>query len=72
MEWPKELIEIFEDTLLDDVRPQRVAQTVDDRISKAKAEVDEWIRQHGREPQCDGDLKEKMMWARLQGINKNK
>ena len=72
MEWPNELIEVFQDPLLDDVRPKVSAPNASDRIAKAHSELDAWIEQHGREPRRDGDLKEKMMWARLIGINKNK
>ena len=72
MEWPNELLEVFQDPLLDDVRPKVSAPHASDRIAKAQSELDAWIEQHGREPRRDGDLKEKMMWARLIGINKNK
>ena len=72
MEWPNELLEVFQDPLLDDVRPKVSSPNTSDRIAKAQSELDAWIKQHGREPRRDGDLKEKMMWARLIGINKNK
>ena len=72
MEWPNELLEVFQDPLLDDVRSKVSAPNTSDRIAKAQSELDAWIKQHGREPRRDGDLKEKMMWARLIGINKNK
>lgn len=72
MEWPNELVEVFQDPLLDDVRPKVSAPNASDRKAKAQSELDAWIEQHGREPRRDGDLKEKMMWARLIGINKNK
>ena len=65
MEWPKELLEIFEDPLLDGVRPKANAPTADDRMGKKMAEVQAWIEEHGREPQMDGDLKEKMMYAAM-------
>lgn len=72
MEWPKELLEIFEDPLLDGVRPKTIAPTADDRMGKKMAEVQAWIEEHGREPQMDGDLKEKMMCAAMIGLrNKN-
>ena len=34
MEWPKELLEIFDDPLLDDVRPKAVAPTSNDRMAQ--------------------------------------
>ena len=70
MEWPKELIELFEDPLLDDVRPKVAAPTFNDRKDKQVAELEAWIAAHGREPQRNGDLTEKRMWARLTAVRK--
>ena len=70
MEWPKELLELFDDPLLDGVRPKVAAPTADDRMSSKLAEVTAWIEQHGREPQMTGDLKEKMMCAAMIGLRK--
>ena len=39
MEWPKELLEIFDDPLLDGVRPKAVAPTANDRMQQKLAEV---------------------------------
>ena len=65
MEWPKELLEIFDDPLLDGVRPKVAAPTPNDRMQQKLAEVNEWIAKNGREPQKDGDLKEKMLFAAM-------
>lgn len=65
MEWPKELLEIFDDPLLDGVRPKVAAPTPNDRMQQKLAEVNEWIAKSGREPQKNGDLKEKMMYAAM-------
>ena len=70
MEWPKDLIELFEDPLLADVRPKVVAPTFSDRKDKQVAELEAWIAAHGREPQRNGDLTEKRMWARLTALRK--
>jgi hypothetical protein len=72
MEWPKELLEIFEDPLLDGVRPKASAPTADDRVRQKLEELKTWMALHGREPGRNGDLKEKMMWAtmtKLKSIN---
>lgn len=61
----KELLEILNDPLLDGARPFTKAPTADDRISQKKAEVKAWIAKNGREPQKDGNLKEKLMYASL-------
>jgi hypothetical protein len=65
MEWPKELIEIFDDPLLEGVRPKAAAPTANDRMQLKLAEVNNWIAQNGREPRNDGNLKEKMMYAAM-------
>ena len=70
MEWTKELKELFEDPLLDDVRPKVTALTFSDRRDKQVAELEAWIAAHGREPQRNGDLTEKRMWARLTALRK--
>jgi len=71
MEWPQELLALFEDPLLDGVRPKAAPITADDRMSQKLAEVETWISDHGREPKRDGDLKEKMMWAAMTALRKN-
>jgi len=65
MEWPKELLEIFDDPLLDGVRPKMASPTANDRMQQKLAEVKDWIAKNGREPRKDGDLKEKMMYAAM-------
>lgn len=68
MEWPKELLEIFDDPLLDGVRPKIAAPTPNDRMQQKLAEVKEWIAKNRREPQKDGNLKEKMMAAAMNAL----
>ena len=68
MEWPKELLELFDDPLLDGVRPKVAAPTADDRMASKLAEVNNWIVQHDREPRNEGDLKERMMWAAMKAL----
>lgn len=72
MDWPQELLELFDDPLLDGVRPKATAPTADDRLSQKQAEVQAWIERHGRMPERSGDLKEKLMWAAMTALkNKN-
>ena len=61
----KELLEILNDPLLDGARPFVKAPTADDRVMQKVVQVKEWIAQNGREPQKDGNLKEKLMYAAL-------
>jgi len=60
-----ELIKILDDPLLDGARPFAKAPTADDRIAQKVIEVKEWIAKNGREPQKNGNLKEKLMYASL-------
>ena len=61
----KELEEILNDPLLEGARPFSKPLTADDRVAQKMTEVKEWITKNGREPQKDGDLKEKLMYASL-------
>ena len=68
MDVKKELLELLNDPLLEGARPFAKAPTADDRISQKIAEVKEWIVRNGREPQNDGNLKEKLMFASLKTL----
>lgn len=68
MEWPEELLEIFEDPLLADVRPKPIAPTPDDRMAQKLLEVNKWVKEHGKEPDLNGSLKEKLLAATLKGL----
>lgn len=68
MEWPKELLEIFEDPLLADVRPKAKAPTPNDRMAQKLLEVNKWVEENGKEPNFNGSLKEKLLAATLKGL----
>jgi hypothetical protein len=68
MEWPKELLEIFNDPIFADVRPKSTPLTANDRMLQKLAEVKDWIANNGREPREDGNLKEKMMCAAMKAL----
>lgn len=68
MEWPEELIQLFDDPLLEGVRPKAAAPTANDRMQQKLAEVNDWIVKNGKEPQKDGDLKERLMYASLTAL----
>lgn len=65
MDVKKELLEILDDPLLEGARPFIKTPTADDRVMQKVAEVKEWIAKNGREPQKNGNLKEKLMYASL-------
>ena len=68
MEWPEELVKLFDDPLLEGVRPKAPAPTANDRMQQKLAEVNDWIVKNGKEPQKNGDLKEKLMYASLTAL----
>jgi len=69
MEWPKELLELFEDPLLDGVRPKPKAPTADDRLAVKLEEVTKWVEEHGGKlPEKSGGLKEKLLVASLAAL----
>ncbi len=68
MDWPKELLEIFEDPLLADVRPKPKAPTPDDRLAQKLLKVNAWFAEHGREPKADGGLQEKLLARSLSAL----
>lgn len=70
MDIKKELFDILNDPLLDGARPFAKPITADDRIMQKISEIKEWIAQNGREPQKDGGLKEKLMYASLTTLKK--
>lgn len=68
MDVKKELFGLFDDPLLEGARPFAKAITADDRMMQKMAEVKEWIASNGREPQKDGLLKEKLIYASLKTL----
>ena len=72
MEWPKELLDIFDDPILDDVRPKVAPLTLDDKRVKAFMEVTQWSEDNGnRKPKNDGDLKERIMARTLMALRRD-
>ena len=71
MEWPKELLELFEDPLFDGVRPKAKTPTADDRLVAKLEEVTKWVEEHdGKLPEKTGGLKEKLLVASLFALRK--
>lgn len=62
------MFELFDDPLLDGVRPKQAPITGNDRMQQKLAELNDWIAQNGREPRQDGNLKEKMMYAAMTAL----
>lgn len=72
MNWEKELIELFDDSLLADVRPLPPRVTGDDRLKASFVEINDWIADNGREPCENSDnFKEKILFRRLKSLRED-
>lgn len=68
-EWPEELLQLFDDPLLDGVKPKPAAITADDRTQKKIDDLRIWIEQNGREPDINSkNIKEKLNAVSLQTL----
>lgn len=72
MEWPVELLELFDDPMLAGVRPKAAALTASDRMVAKLNELTEWVETNGRLPQRGGNLKEKLMTASLEALRRER
>ena len=68
MEWPKELVSLFEDPLLDGVRPPAQRINANDRLLKELLRIEEWVENNGRKPSATGSLDERMIYRSLSAI----
>lgn len=69
MEWPVELLELFDDPLLDGVKPKPAAVTADDRTQRKIDDLHAWIEANGHEPDVNSrNIKEKLMAVSLQTL----
>lgn len=69
MEWPQELLDLFEDPILAGVKPAPAPLTADDRIQKKIQQVKDWIAANGREPLHESkNITEKLMSVSLQTL----
>lgn len=70
MEWPVDLLELFDDPILASVRPKAAAPTASDRMVAKLYELTEWVETNGRLPQRSGSLKEKLLAASLDALRR--
>ena len=69
MNWEIELINLFEDQLLADVRPLPPLVTSDDRLSESFLEIIAWVNGSGREPlDSSEDFNERILFRRLKNL----
>lgn len=73
MNWDKELISLFDDPLLDDVRPTPPPVTADDRLTESFEEINAWYKENGGAPAKDAtDFQERLLYRRLQGLREDR
>lgn len=71
-DWPQELLDLFEDPLLENVKPKPAAITTDDRIQKKIDDLRAWIKANGREPDHKGKtIQEKVLAKSLQTLKES-
>lgn len=69
MEWPEELLELFDDPMFSNVKVPPSPVTADDRTLRKMEEVKAWIEKNGREPRPDAkDIKEKLLFKSLETL----
>jgi len=67
--WPAELLELFDDPLLEGVRPPQAPLTADDRTQQKINELRAWIDAQGREPDINsGNIREKLLAVAMQTL----
>lgn len=74
MDLDNELLSIFDDPIFSDVKPTEIKLTSGDRLVQSFEEVNAFYEQNNRLPSAAHGIKEKLLWASLQGIltNENK
>jgi len=73
MEWPEELLELFDDPILEGVRPKPTAITADDRRVKTLLDITAWSEANNNSiPKINGaSLKEKMFAKSLEALRRD-
>lgn len=73
MEWPAELLELFDDPILAGVRPRAAAPTASDRMVAKLYDLTEWVEANGRLPQRGGEtLKERMLAKSMEALRRER
>lgn len=67
-EYPKELLDIFEDPMFDNVRPKVFTLSVDNRLIKKLEEITAWVETNHRLPDITGNFQEKGMLRALDSM----
>lgn len=68
MEWPADLLLIFEEEEFVNVHPTSPRGNADDRLKEAFRNINIWYREKKQEPQFDGVREERSLAMQLKGI----
>lgn len=69
MSWSEDLLELFNDPILADVKPFPQKITSDDRLVEDFVQVCDWVMENGFEPREEGaDFTERKFYRRLLSI----
>jgi len=71
MDVEKELLDNFNDPIFSDVKPSEIKPTSDDRLVQSFEEINAFFKKNNRVPSVSNGIKEKLLWATLQGILTN-
>lgn len=72
IDWDKELAEVLKDPVFADVKLTQHRATSSDRLVKSFDEITAFVESNGRKPSADGNMSEKMLYKRLEGIKTDK
>ena len=72
IDWDKELAEVLKDPVFADVKPTQHRISSSDRLVKSFDEITVFVESNGRKPSADGNMSEKMLYKRLEGIKADK
>jgi len=70
----KDLLKLIEDDDLGllNVKPKQVATTTDERLLSSFKEINNFVKENGREPKAGGNINEHQLYHRLKGIREDK
>lgn len=72
IDWEKELAEVLKDPVFADVKPTQHRISSSDRLVKSFDEIIAFVESNGRKPSAEGNMSEKMLYKRLEGIKADK
>ena len=72
IDWDKELADVLKDPVFADVKPIQHRASSSDRLVRSFDEITAFVESNGRKPSADGNMSEKMLYKRLEGIKTDK